>query len=70
VETGVFPLYEVERGKYKMTIDFPKLRPVKDYLQGQGRFRHLTPDLMDKIQARVLEEYKTLKAKEAMGKAI
>lgn len=70
VETGVFPLYEVERGKYKMTIDFPKLRPVKDYLQGQGRFRHLTPDLMDKIQARVLEEYQTLKAKEAMGKAI
>lgn len=70
METGVFPLYEVERGKYKMTIDFPTLRPVKDYLQGQGRFRHLTPDLMDKIQARVLEEYQTLKAKEAMGKAI
>jgi len=70
VETGVFPLYEVERGKYRMTIDFPKLRPVKDYLQGQGRFRHLTPDLIDKIQGRVLEEYKTLKTKVDMGKAI
>jgi pyruvate ferredoxin oxidoreductase beta subunit len=30
VETGVFPLYEVENGKYKMSLDFPKLRPVKD----------------------------------------
>ncbi|MCX5916555.1 MAG: pyruvate synthase subunit PorB [Deltaproteobacteria bacterium] len=70
VETGVFPLYEVERGKYRMTIDFPKLRPVQDYLQGQGRFRHLTPDLIAHIQKRVLEEYKALKAKVEMGKAI
>jgi len=63
VETGVFPLYEVERGKYRMTIDFPKLRPVADYFQGQGRFRHLTPDLIEKIQTRVNEEYAALKAK-------
>ena len=63
VETGVFPLYEVERGKYKMTIDFPRLRPVTDYFQGQGRFRHLTPDLIAKIQQRVTEEYAALKAK-------
>jgi pyruvate ferredoxin oxidoreductase beta subunit len=70
VETGVFPLYEVERGKYRMTIDFPKLRPVKDYLQGQGRFRHLTPDLIEKIQERVTREYVALKGKAEMGKAI
>ena len=63
VETGVFPLYEVDHGKYKMTIDFPKLRPVGDYLQGQGRFRHLTPDLIARIQARVTKEYEDLKAK-------
>jgi pyruvate ferredoxin oxidoreductase beta subunit len=70
VETGIFPLYEVERGKYKMTVDFPKLRPVQDYLQGQGRFRHLTPELIEQIQKRVLEEYKSLKAKVEMGKAL
>ncbi len=63
VETGVFPLYEVEDGKYRMTLDFPKLRPVADYLKGQGRFRHLTPDLIEKIQARVQKEYAALKAK-------
>ncbi len=63
VETGIFPLYEVEKGKYRMTVDFPKLRPVADYFQGQGRFRHLTPDLIEKIQTRVNEEYAVLKAK-------
>jgi pyruvate ferredoxin oxidoreductase beta subunit len=63
VETGVFPMYEVENGKYRMTLDFPKLRPVADYLKGQGRFRHLTPDLIEKIQSRVTEEYAALKAK-------
>ena len=63
VETGVFPLYEVENGQYRMTLDFPKLRPVADYLKGQGRFRHLTPDLIEKIQARVTHEYAVLKGK-------
>ncbi len=57
VETGVFPLYEVENGKYKMSIQPDKLRPVVDYLKIQGRFRHLTPDMIEKIQKRVIEEY-------------
>ncbi len=63
VETGVFPLYEVENGNYKLSMDFPKLRPVTDYLKLQGRFRHLSPDTIDKIQARVIEEYEQLKEK-------
>lgn len=69
VESGVFPLYEVERGQYRLTTDFPKLRPVSDYLKGQGRFRHLTPDLIEKIQERVTREYEALKAKMQLGKA-
>jgi len=69
VETGIFPLYEVENRKYRLTIDFPKLRPVSDYFQGQGRFRHLTPDLIARIQERVNEEYAALKAKVNMSQA-
>jgi pyruvate ferredoxin oxidoreductase beta subunit len=57
VLSGVFPLYEVENGVYKMTVDTPTLRPVKDYLKTQGRFRHLTEDSITKIQARVEKEY-------------
>ena len=63
VETGVFPLYEVEQGKYRITLDVGELRPVKEYLKPQGRFRHLTDDLIENIQKRVTEEYNKLKAK-------
>ncbi len=63
VETGIFPLYEVEEGKYHLSVEVPKLRPVEDYLKIQGRFRHLTPDLIEKIQERVTQDYNKLLAK-------
>ena len=60
VETGIFPLYEIEGGKYKLSVDLPKLRPVTDYLKLQGRFRHLSEETIEKIQHRVEEEYAKL----------
>ncbi len=63
VETGIFPLYEVEDGKYKITHDVDELRPVTDYLKPQGRFRHLTPEMVEYIQERVKKEYAKLKTK-------
>jgi len=61
LETGIFPLYEVENGVYKLTVEIPeKRRPVEDYLKLQGRFRHLTPDQIQVIQARVDLEFKKL----------
>ena len=67
VQTGMFPLYEVENGVYKMSIDLPKLRPIKDYLKGQGRFRHLSDDVIAKIQERVELEYQKLLEKTRYG---
>jgi pyruvate ferredoxin oxidoreductase beta subunit len=63
VETGIFPLYEVENGKYKLSFDFPQLRPVQDYLKLQGRFRHLSEDVIEEIQQRVDADYAKLKEK-------
>jgi len=60
VETGVFPLYEVENGKYKLTKKVKELKPIRDYLKPQGRFRHLTDDIIDRIQAQVKEKYAEL----------
>ena len=57
VETGIFPLYEVENGEYKLSLDLPRLRPVPDYLKRQGRFRHLSDDTIGIIQERVEREY-------------
>ena len=68
VETGIFPLYEVENGKYRLNFDFPKLRPVTDYMKLQGRFRHLSEDVINKIQQRVSAEYAELKEKASEGK--
>jgi pyruvate ferredoxin oxidoreductase beta subunit len=67
VETGMFPLYEVENGRYKMSIDLPKLRPIKDYLSLQGRFRHLSDDTISVIQERVEKEYYKLVEKAKSG---
>ena len=63
VSTGVFPLYEIENGKYTINVKPSRLRPVEDYLKVQGRFRHLTPDVIQQIQKRVTAEYEELKKK-------
>jgi pyruvate ferredoxin oxidoreductase beta subunit len=68
VETGIFPLYEVENGRYKLNFDFPKLRPVTDYMKLQGRFRHLSEDIISEIQQRVSADYAKLKEKASEGK--
>jgi len=61
VETGIFPLYEVENGEYKIDPDLPKLRPIKDYLMVQRRFRHLSPEEVERIQEEVSERYLRLR---------
>jgi len=67
VETGIFPLYEVEDGKYTLNFDFPKLKPVTSYMKLQGRFRHLSDDIIEKIQQRVTADYAALKEKTVEG---
>jgi pyruvate ferredoxin oxidoreductase beta subunit len=67
VETGVFPLYEVDHGKYRLSIDFPQLKPVKEYVKLQGRFRHLTDDMIEQIEKRIRKEYGELKEKASKG---
>ena len=67
VETGVFPLYEVERGQYRLNIDFPKLKPIKEYIKPQGRFRHLTDDMIGEIEKRVHKEYEALRERAKKG---
>ncbi|HME43818.1 MAG TPA: pyruvate synthase subunit PorB [Syntrophorhabdales bacterium] len=62
VQTGVFPLYEVENGKYRVTYNAEPLRPITEYLKGQGRFRHLTPESIATIQQRITADWVALKA--------
>ena len=67
VETGVFPLYEVEHGTYRLSLDFPKLKPIKEYMKYQGRFRHMTDEMIEEIEKRVHKEYEQLREKAKRG---
>ena len=66
-ETGVFPLYEIERGQYRLNVDFPKLRPLEEYTKLQGRFRHLSDEMLQEIEKRVHQEYQQLKERAGKG---
>jgi pyruvate ferredoxin oxidoreductase beta subunit len=68
VQTGIFPLYEIENGKYTLNFDFPQLRPVEEYFKLQGRFRHLNKETIAQIQKRVTEKYAELKEKVSSSK--
>jgi pyruvate ferredoxin oxidoreductase beta subunit len=41
VQTRYFPLYEVDKGNYKLSMKVPKPIPLEEFLKPQGRFRHL-----------------------------
>jgi pyruvate ferredoxin oxidoreductase beta subunit len=68
VQTGIFPLYEIEKGEYTLNFDFPQLRPIEDYFKLQGRFRHLSKETIAQIQERVIDKYAKLKEKSAGNK--
>ncbi|MBI2092804.1 MAG: pyruvate synthase subunit beta [Deltaproteobacteria bacterium] len=62
-QTGVFPLYEVENGKWTMKVE-SQLKPVKEYLTAsQGRYKHLSEETINIIQDRVTREYAELKSR-------
>ncbi len=63
VETCVFPLYEIENGNYKLSVNPSKVRPIQEYTKVQGRFGHLSEANLKEIQDRVDRDYAELKKK-------
>jgi len=63
VQTGLWVLYEIEYGKFKLNppsdrlIDKAKRKPVKDYLALQGRFHGLKDEDLEKFQNWVDEDW-------------
>lgn len=63
VQTGIFPLYEIEYGRYRLNADPPNRKPIREYLKLQGRYRHLTDENIETVQAMVDADYAKLKEK-------
>jgi pyruvate ferredoxin oxidoreductase beta subunit/2-oxoisovalerate ferredoxin oxidoreductase beta subunit len=59
VQTNIFPLYEVEDGT-RYTLNYKGDRQVEDYLQTQGRFKHLGKEDISRIQGMVTEDWNHL----------
>jgi pyruvate ferredoxin oxidoreductase beta subunit len=66
VQTGAFPLYEIENGKLTINVKTPNLRPLKDYIKPQGRFRHLDDATIAEIEKRLKIEYQKLERREGL----
>ncbi|HOG74354.1 MAG TPA: thiamine pyrophosphate-dependent enzyme [Methanofastidiosum sp.] len=66
-ETGAFPLYEVENGKYNITYK-KKTKNVLEYYKLQGRFRHLSEDFINDVQVYIDQEWQKLLLKEECSK--
>jgi pyruvate ferredoxin oxidoreductase beta subunit len=60
VQTGAWPLYEVESGRTRITVKVADLRPVEEYLKLQGRFQHLGDADLAAIQAQVSQHAEAL----------
>jgi len=59
-DCGIFPLYEVEEGPYHVTRKGGALRPVAEYFRAQGRFSHLGPEDVARVQAQVTADWERL----------
>jgi len=60
VESRYFPLVEVDHGAWRTTLAPRHPVPVRDFLEAQGRFAHLSADASDAIQAHVDERWELL----------
>jgi pyruvate ferredoxin oxidoreductase beta subunit/2-oxoisovalerate ferredoxin oxidoreductase beta subunit len=68
VDSGMFPLYEVEDGHRYTLNQTTKTRRVKDYLQAQKRYGHLIDEELEEIQASVDKNWAYLMQRSAASK--
>lgn len=64
MDTCVWPLYEVENGKYKINYKPKEKKPILEWVKPQGRFRHLFKEenawVLEEFQKKVDEEWEEL----------
>lgn len=66
VQTGIWPLYEIENGStFKLNYKPKELKPITEYLKPQARFRHMTETEINEMQTYTAQRWEeVLKADE------
>lgn len=67
VQTGIFALYEVEGGRFKLNVNVAARRPVGEFLAGQGRYKGMTPEHAAALQAQVDARWAAYAARSKAG---
>lgn len=60
VKTGAWPVYEIENQNLEINLKPKSLEPIKDYLDLQGRFKHLGEEKIADLQEKVEKDWKRL----------
>jgi pyruvate ferredoxin oxidoreductase beta subunit len=66
VQTRIYPLYEVIDGRHRLSRTSKNPKPVTEYLNLQGRFKHLSEAQVQTIQDQVDKRYAELEWRSAM----
>lgn len=67
VRTNFFPLWEAERGRFRFTHTVAQPRPVTEYTKLIRKYRHLTPEELERLQQEVNENYALLRQLTQLG---
>ena len=57
VETNYFPLWEAEHGKFRITHQVKKSKPIGEFTRIMGRYSHLEGESLDQLQRSVNERF-------------
>jgi pyruvate ferredoxin oxidoreductase beta subunit len=67
VQTGIWALYEIEQGKFRLNppsaglVDKSKRKPIEEYVKAQGRFGQLSPSDVEELKRWVDETWENYK---------
>jgi pyruvate/2-oxoacid:ferredoxin oxidoreductase beta subunit len=59
-QSGVFPIYEVEEGRFTINVRPDHPVSVRDYLKCQGRFREMDDEMVDRVERHVRKGWQEL----------
>jgi pyruvate ferredoxin oxidoreductase alpha subunit len=68
VQTGAWPLLEVEDGVLKVNVKPREMKPINEYLKLQRRFRHLSEGQTETLQGEVSRDWRSWLEMEKMGR--